>query len=219
VRATRSIDVPYAPGMPSRIGARRLIPVAAAAAVLAAFPATALAHAELVRAIPADGSTVTGPVTIVSGRYSQDLTSASSLTVVDGSGTTVASGGVDPRDGRRMLARPDVPFSNGTYTVKSTAISAEDGDIERVEWTFTVEIAATPAPTPSPTSGTSAAASSPTPEASPSAAPSASSSPTPSAEPGAPTSSTTDALLPIVAALALVLVLAGFLLNRSRADR
>ena len=214
------MDVPYAPGMPSRIGARRLILVAAAAAVLAAFPATALAHAELVRAIPADGSTVTGPVTVVSGRYSQDLTPASSLTVVDGSGATVASGGVDPRDGRRMLARPDVPFSNGTYTVKSTAISAEDGDIERVEWTFTVEIAATPAPTPSPTAGTSAqATSSPTPEASPSAAVSASPSPTPSGEPGGPASSTTDVLLPIVAALALVLVLAGFLLNRSRAGR
>ena len=83
--------------MPSRLGARRLILVAAAAAVLAAFPATALAHAELVRAIPADGSTVTEPVRVVSARYSQDLTSASSLNVLDPSGATVASGGVDPR--------------------------------------------------------------------------------------------------------------------------
>ena len=206
--------------MTSRIGARRLILVVAAAAVLTALPATAFAHAELVRAIPADGSTVTEPVTVVSARYSQDLTSASSLNVLDASGATVANGGVGPGDDRRMLARPDVPFTNGTYTVKSTAISAEDGDIERLTWTFTVEVAATPAPTPSPTVGASApATSSPTLEATPSAAPSASSSPTPSAEPGAPTSSTTDVLLPIVAALALVLVLAGFLLNRSRAGR
>ena len=211
---------PYAPGMPSRFGARRLLLVAAAVAVLSALPASALAHAELVRAIPADGSTVTEPVTVVSARYSQDLTSASSLNVLDASGATVASGGVGPGDDRRMLARPDVPFTNGTYTVKSTAISAEDGDIERLTWTFTVEVAATPAPTPSATVGSSApATSSPTPEATPSAAPSASQSPTPSAEPGAPTSSTTDVLLPIVAALALVLVLAGFLLNRSRAGR
>jgi copper resistance protein C len=205
--------------MTSRLGARRLLVVGAAVAVLAAFPAAALAHAELTRAIPADGATVTEPVTVVSGRYSQDLTSGSSLDVLDASGATVASGGVDTGDDRRMLARPDVPFTNGTYTVKSTAISAEDGDIERVTWMFTVEIAATPAPTASPTVGASAPpSSSPTPEATPSAAPSASPSPTPSGEPGAPTS-TTDVLLPIVAALALVLVLGGFLLNRSRAGR
>jgi copper resistance protein C len=203
--------------MTSRIGARRLL-AAAAVALLAAFPATALAHADLVRAIPADGSTVTDPVTVVSGRYSQDLTSASSLKVLDASAATVATGVVDPGDDRRMLARADVPLTDGTYTVQSTAISAEDGDIERVTWTFTVEVAATPAPTPSPTVGASApAATSPPPEATPSAAPIA--SPTPSAEPSAPTSSTTDVLLPIVAALALVLILAGFLLNRSRAGR
>jgi methionine-rich copper-binding protein CopC len=214
------MDVPYAPDMTSRTGARPLIMVVAAAAVLAAFPATAFAHAELVRAIPADGSTVTEPVMVVSARYSQDLTSASSLNVLDASGATVATGGVDPGGDRRMLARSDVPFTNGAYTVKSTAISAEDGDIERLTWTFTVEVAATPAPTPSPTVGASApATSSPTLEATPSAAPSPSQSPTPSAEPGAPTSSTTDLLLPIVVALALVLVLAGFLINRSRADR
>jgi copper resistance protein C len=203
--------------MTSRIGARRLL-AAAAVALLAAFPATALAHADLVRAIPADGSTVTDPVTVVSGRYSQDLTSASSLKVLDASAATVATGVVDPGDDRRMLARADVPLTDGTYTVQSTAISAEDGDIERVTWTFTVEVAATPAPMPSPTVGASAPpTTSPTPEATPSAAPSA--SPTPSAEPSAPTSSTADVLLPIVAALALVLILAGFLLNRSRAGR
>ncbi len=206
--------------MTSRIGARRLVLVAAAAAVLATIPATAFAHAELVRAIPPDGSTVTEPVTLVSGRYSQDLTSASSLDVLDASGAIVAEGGVGPGDARRMLARPDVPLTNGTYTVRSTSISAEDGDIERLTWIFTVEVAATAAPTPSPAAGTSApATSSPTPEATPSAAPSASPSPTPSAEPGGPTSSTTDVLLPIIAAFALVLVLAGFLLNRSRAGR
>jgi copper resistance protein C len=203
--------------MTSRIGARRLL-AAAAVALLAAFPATALAHADLVRAIPADGSTVTEPVTVVSGRYSQGLTSASSLKVLDASAATVATGGVDPGDDRRMLARADVPLTDSTYTVQSTAISAEDGDFERVTWTFTVEVAATPAPTPSPTVGASAPpTTSPTPEATPSAAPSA--SPTASAEPSAPTSSTTDVLLPIVAALALVLILAGFLLNRSRAGR
>ena len=204
--------------MTSRNGARHLILVAAAIAVLAAFPAAAAAHAELVRAIPADGSTVTEPVTLISARYSEDLTSASSLKVVDASGATVATGMIDPNDGRRMVARPDGPLTNGTFTVQSTAGSA-DGHIERLEWSFTVEVPATASPTPVPTpTGTSApGTASPTPATTPSQTPSA--SPTPSADPGSPTSSTTDVLLPIIAALAIVLVLAGVLLNRGRAGR
>jgi hypothetical protein len=157
-------------------------------------------------------------VTVISGRYSEDLTSASSLKVVDASGATVATGGVNPDDARQMVARPDVPLTNGTYTVQSTA-SSTDGHIERVEWTFTVEIAATPAPTPEPApTGTSASnTTSPTPTTT--AAPAPSASPTPSADRGAPTSSATDVLVPIIAALAIVLIGAGFLLSRNRAAR
>jgi methionine-rich copper-binding protein CopC len=204
--------------MTSRARARRLVLVAAGIAVMCAFPASAAAHAELVRAIPADGSTVTEPVSAISGRYSEDLTSASSLKVVDASGATVATGGVDPDDDRRMVARPDVPLSNGTYTVQSTA-SSTDGHIERAEWTFTVEIAAPPPPTPAPTpTGTSAPeTTTPAPTATPSPAPSE--SPSASASPGTPTSSATDVLVPIIAALAIVLIGAGFLLSRGRAAR
>ncbi len=207
--------------MTSRLGARRLHIVAAAAVtVMSAFPASALAHAELTRTIPADGATVTEPVTFVSGRYTEDLTPGSNLNILDAGGNTVATGAVDPDDDRVMVARPASPLTDGAYTVRSTAISSVDGHPERDTWTFTVAIAASPAPSPSPTAGSSApATTSPTPEASPSADPSVSPTPTASPDPGSPTTSTTDVLLPIVAALALVLLLGGFLLSRSRAGR
>lgn len=207
--------------MPSHLGARRLLIVAAAAVtVMSAFPAAALAHAELTRAIPADESTVTEPVVFVSGRYTEDLTPDSNLNILDAGGNTIATGAVDPDDDRVMVARPASPLLDGTYTVRSTAISSVDGHPERETWTFTVAIAASPSPTPSPTAGSSApATSSPTSEATPSADASASPAPTASPDPGSPTTSTTDVLLPIVAALALVLLLGGFLLSRSRAGR
>lgn len=203
--------------MTSRFGAPRFLIVAAAAvAILAALPASALAHAELTRTIPADGSTVTEPVTFVSGRYTEDLTPDSNLNILDAGGNTVATGAVDPDDERLMVARPASPLLDGTYTVRSTAISSVDGHPERETWTFTVAIPATPSPSPSPTATSSApVTSSPTPDASPSAGPTPAASP----DPGSPTTSTTDVLLPIVAALALVLLLGGFLLSRGRAGR
>lgn len=207
--------------MTSRLGARRLVIVAAAAVtVMSAFPATALAHAELTRAIPADGATVTEPVTFVSGRYTEDLTPDSNLNILDAGGNTVATGAVNPDDDRVMIARPASPLIDGTYTVRSTAISSVDGHPERETWTFTVAITASPSPSPRPTAGSSVpATTSPTPDASPSAVPPVSPTPTASQVPGSPTTSTTDVLLPIVAALALVLLLGGFLLSRSRAGR
>jgi copper resistance protein C len=206
-------------GMTSnRLAVRVLAPLVAIAALLVAASNVA-AHAELLRAIPADGETVTEPVTVVSGRYSQDLGGNSRLVIKDAAGMTVATGGIDPDNQRRMVARPDTPLTEGTFTVESTSVSAEDGDIERVTWTFTVE-AASAAPSPSPTTSSSPAES---PTAAPSAAPptassAASPSVSPSASPGptTPTSSGGDVVLPIIAALAIVGGVAGFLLTRNR---
>ena len=72
--------------MTSRRRAPRLVALLGALALATIFPATALAHAELVRAIPADGETVTEPVTVLSGRYSEDLTGNSNLRVLDAAG-------------------------------------------------------------------------------------------------------------------------------------
>ena len=185
-----------------------------------AFPHLVAAHAELVRANPADGETVTRPVTAVTGRYSEDLTGGSRLVIKDGSGATVGTASVDPENDRRMIARLARALTEGDFTVESTSISAEDGDIERLTWTFTVAVAATASPSDSPSDGPGL---SPSPSAaaslSPSPAPSANPSPTASPAPGDATSGTGDVLLPIIAALAIVAIGAGFLLQRSRTPR
>jgi methionine-rich copper-binding protein CopC len=203
--------------MTSWFHAARPLALFAALTLIVLLPAPAAAHAELVRAIPADGETVTEPVTVLSGRYSEDLTGNSRLEVLDASGTVVATGGIDPEDPRRMIVRPDPPLIDGTYTVRSTAVSASDGHPERATWTFTVAVPATPSPTPLPTA-TPSAAPSPTPVVTPSPTLTPAPSPTPTAspDPGSQTSGTGDVLLPILAALAIVAVGAGFLLRRGR---
>lgn len=215
------------PAMRARIHGSRLRALLIASFVVLAVPGSAVAHAELVRAIPADGETFTEPVTVISGRYSEDMKGNSNLEVLDGSGATVASGGIDPNDPRRLVARPSSPLGDGTYTVKSTTISAEDGDIDRMEWTFTVAVAASASPTAAPSSAE------PTPictdlcpgqpsggePVTPSPADTGGPSPTASPAPTDTSSGSNDVILPIIAALAIVAVGAGFLVNRNRTPR
>jgi len=201
--------------MTSRTGASRLLAALAALALVALTAVVATAHAELVRAIPADGATVTEPVTAITARYSEDLATGSSLNVIDASGAAVATGGIDASNRRLMIARPETPLTNGTFTVRSTAIAA-DGHVERTDWAFSVEIPATPEPTPTATDQPSPpATTSPTPVTmvSPTVVP----TPTPSAstDTGTPASGGGDVVLPIIAALAIVLI-AGLLLSRGR---
>ena len=192
--------------------------------VVLALPGSVLAHAELQRAIPAEGETVTDPVTVVTGSYSQDLAANSKLLVKDASGATVATGSVDPGNVRRMIARPAPPLGNGAYEVQSTSVSADDGDIERVQWTFTVALAASASPT-----AVASPSAEPTPictdlcsgqpsggEPSSASPASASPAPSPSPAPGDSASDSSNVLLPIIAALAIVAIGAGYLLNRNR---
>ena len=196
---------------PRIVGGRFRAALLLAAVLLSAFPRLVAAHAELLRANPVDGETVKRPVTAVTGRYSEDLVTGSRLVIKDASGATVATGEVDPDDDRRMIARISPSLRDGTFTVESTARSA-DGHVERTSWTFTVAVPATPEPSPSPSAGASPSPTTETPAASPNASP----SPTASPAPTSPTSGTSDVLLPIVAALAIVLLGAGFLLSRGR---
>jgi methionine-rich copper-binding protein CopC len=205
--------------MMRRVPARRfrlVVPVAVIALVL--LPSVALAHAELETSIPKDGATVEGTPTEIAGTYSEAMDpDGSSLKVLDADGTQVAQGGVDPDDDKRM-AVTDIPeLAPGTYTVKSTTKSAEDGDVDRKEWSFTVAATPTPSPSPTPTpttapSATPAPSPSPTPTA-PSPSPVASATPTPSAD-GGTTGSGSDVLLPIIAAVVIVGVIAGYLFSR-----
>jgi len=181
-----------------------------------ALPMAVTAHAELVRADPADGEVLSTPVTTVSARYSEDLINGSRLVIKDTSGATVGTGNVDPGNDRRMIARLDRALTGGSFTVESTARSA-DGHVERTTWSFRVAVPPTKSlPTPSPTASASAE-----PTATEAPTPSASGSPSPTASPAPidPVSGTGDVLLPIIAALAIVAVGAGFLLNRSRTPR
>lgn len=180
------------------------------------MPSVVLAHAELETSTPKDGSTVEGTPTEIVGTYSEAMAkSGSSLRLLDASGAEIARGAVDPADDTHLVIA-DVPeLEPGTYTVKSTTKSAEDGDIDRKEWTFTVEVAPTPSPSPTPTpTAAPSATPEPTPApATPSAIPAASASPTPSAD-GGSTGSGSDVLLPILAAVVIVAVVAGYLFTR-----
>ena len=198
-------------------GSRLRVASLIATFVILAVPGSAFAHAELQRSIPDNGETLTDPVTVVTGTYSQDLAANSKLLVKDASGATVATGTVDPGNVRRMVARPDAPLGNGTYDVQSTSVSADDGDIERVQWTFTVAVAVAASPSPTEVPSVSAGTSS-SPEATPSVVPSASATeaPSPSPAPGDSTSDSSNVILPIIAALAIVAIGGVYLLNRNR---
>lgn len=204
------------------------------ALILVLAPALALAHAALEDSTPVDGETVTGTPPIISATYSEDLDhDGSSLVLVDTDGKEIARGGTAGSGETREMTIEAIPdLEPGEYTVESTTKSADDGDIDRTKWSFTVIAAPsqTPGPTPVCTdecagqpSGGETIAPSPTapsaPSASVSGAPATGASsgeptPLPSATPGDDASSSSDALLPIVAGLAIVAIAAVVLVRR-----
>lgn len=183
--------------------------------VALAFPASIAAHSELESATPEDGAVLSSaPAEIVLTFDAPLNPSRSSVTLHDASGAQIAKGGVDPADVTVMRLTPP-PMDPGAYEIRWTSVS-EDGDLLRDTLGFELTAPPTAPPTPSPTVGPSDA---PSPSGTPTAAPSVAPSPSPSAD-GAPAASTTDVLLPIVAALAVVLLLGAWLLrNRSRGAR
>ena len=195
---------------PGRVGA---LVVAIVGSLLLAGVVSA--HAEVVTATPAQGSTVTEPVTQVAVTYSEALTADSRLGIYDAANDRIAIGTPDAANDHRAIAVFEPPLTQGTYTVKSTSISADDGDLDRQQWTFTVAVPATPEPTPictdecngQPSGGPSAT---PSPTASPLPSPSASAPPT------TPTTSGSDAIVPVIAALAIVALGGLFLMDRGR---
>lgn len=174
-----------------------------------ALPLVALAHAELESASPPDGAVLDTPPTEIVLTFTEALDPVKSHMELFGpDGTQVAAGVVDPANDKSMRIDPP-ELGPGAYEIRSTAFAAHDGALKREVLTFTITA---PSPTPSPT--TSAPPPSAAPSASPSAQPSAVPSPTPSAG-GDSTASTGDVLLPIIAALVVVLLL-GVMLVRSR---
>lgn len=202
--------------------------IGAATVLVLLLPGLVAAHAELQISSPKDTEVVQGTPAEIWGTYSEAVkVDGSSLVLQDaGSGKELAKGGVDPANDKRMVIAPVPDLVPGDYVVKSTTVSAADGDIDRKQWIFTVVFAESPtfipspspsvAPTATPTASPSAIETegpSVAPSASPSVAPTTTPAPSPSGS-GSSTGSGSDVLLPILVALVLLAVLGGYLYTR-----
>jgi len=179
--------------------------LALAIALVAAFGAVALAHAQLTSADPAQGDTIKTPYSL-SATFDDALTpDGSSIVIVDANGTTVASGTVSTSDDHTMTAElPLLP--DGGYEVKWTAVSADDKAVERGLYQFQVSASASAAP---PTQAPASAAAS--------AAPATHGpTPVPSATNGSGGGGGNDLLIAIVLAVVIIGGVAGFVLYRNR---
>jgi methionine-rich copper-binding protein CopC len=203
---------------PTRVRPRRSVGRALLAliAILAAFaaPASVAAHAELDTIRPADKSSGPAPTEII-GTFVENLDpSKSSFTLVDAGGAVVQKGGeVVSDDPRKLTLTLTETLAPGAYTIRWTTVSTEDGETARGTTTFTVT--APPSPSPEPSDAPTVA-----PSASPSPVPSVAPSPSASAPPTSPAASTSDAVIPIVAALVVLAGIGVWLMRgRGRAAR
>ncbi len=177
--------------------------------------APASAHAALQSATPGPGDEVPGsPVELVL-RFTQDLDpSRTSLDVRDAVGASVARGG-ELGEGPREFRLSVPALLPGEYEVRWTTYSAEDGELARDVYTFTVVAVASPSP--SPTARTTPAPS-PSATPAPTLAATSSATPTPTADPkqrGASDSADlAGAIVPIVVALLVVGAVAIWLTRR-----
>ena len=195
-------------------GARAAGFVAAVLLAALALPLVVLAHAELESASPPDGAVLDTPPTEIVLTFTEALDPVKShMELIGPVGSQVAAGGVDPDNEKAMRIDPP-ELAPGTYEIRSTAVAAHDGALKREQLTFRIE-APSPSPTATPVPSASAAPSA-SPSASASASPSAAPSPAPSAG-GDTTASGGDVIVPILAALAVVVLLGVFLVRgRSR---
>ena len=111
------------------------------------------AHANLVRAIPAAGSTVETPPQVVAAEFSERIEPEfSRIDILDASGSSVTEGPsqVDPSNRSAMLVRVP-PLPDGTYVVTWRTLSVVDGHVIRGSYAFSVgepidaDVASTPA--------------------------------------------------------------------------
>lgn len=151
------------------------------------------AHARVDRAEPAANSALDGSPFVLTVWFTQELTSRSTLRVLDANGIQVdlGDGYVDMNDPDRKVmyvSLPELPV--GVYTVEATAESAEDGHTETETFMFGVGMAPPgaeqPAADPSvapPASDSLAVPPAADPSAAPAAAPPAEDAPAGTTEP------------------------------------
>jgi copper resistance protein C len=161
----------------------------------------AAAHAELVSSVPAKGSTIAPTAAPIVLSFSEAMKSSSHADIIAPSGTKLGTATLDPKDNTKLTYTPPGPLGPGSWTVKWTSV-ALDGHLLRDEFRFTVTAAATVPP--------SSATASPPPTATTAATPAA--SPTPATA----TSSDTNVIVPVIAALLVIGLLASALLRNRR---
>jgi methionine-rich copper-binding protein CopC len=194
---------------------RRFLPALVAALLLGLVAAgPALGHAELEQSMPEDGEILAAPPTFVTLAFTEGLNAEkSSFLLLRAGGEEIATGSASA-DGETTMSATDLQLEPGDYVIRWTAV-AEDGHVERGRLTFTVE-APTPSPSPTPAPTDASESLLPSPSPSPVATPTATPVPSPSADTTPVASGGTDVLLPIVAALAIVGIVAYLVLRRGR---
>ncbi len=134
----------------------KLIALGLAVLATLALAAPALAHASLVDSDPVAGGTLTSSPHTLTATFDEELTPNGSSIVIEGpAGLVVAMGTVSADDAHVMTAELP-PLPAGAYTVRWTAVTADDLAVERGTYTFSVGSAAasvTPAPTQPPAGG------------------------------------------------------------------
>jgi methionine-rich copper-binding protein CopC len=171
-----------------------------------ATAAVAAGHSELVSSDPAAGETI-GPVrdTPITLIFSETLKTGSKADIIGPAGK-IGTATIDRYDDTMLVFTPTGPLAPGTWSIDWTSI-ATDGDVLRGKIPFTVDAAVTLSPSP-----TVSAAPSATATATATATPSPSPAPSPSPSQA---NSSSDVLLPVIAAILAIVVL-GLVLLRSR---
>ncbi len=113
--------------------------------------ATVYGHAEPATALPGDGAVLNQPPAEVVLTMSQDMAirdGANDIDVVDAAGTevTAVAASVDRADRRKLSVPLPTSLAPGPYTVKWKTLSAEDGDNDQGELSFTFDPNGQPSP-------------------------------------------------------------------------
>ncbi len=185
----------------------RLLTIPAVLGALLLWPQVALGHAELDTATPGPGDEVVGSPAEIVATFTQDLDmSRTTMEVRDASGATVAE---DPvlGDGPRELRLALPALAPGDYEVRWTSFSAEDSELERGRYTFTVLPASSPTPAPTVAATLAPTAAGTAPPTTPASTPIAT-------NPPGPDDSGASALVPIGIASIAILAIGAWLLRR-----
>jgi methionine-rich copper-binding protein CopC len=124
-------------------GGRRLAAVILGLGLVLASTGNVFAHARYDRSEPPAGAMLDGQPFVLKTYFTQELTSKSTIRVIDASGTQIdmADGRVDLDDPDRKLMVVTLPaLPEGAYTVEWGSVSAEDGDPETGTFAFGVGI-------------------------------------------------------------------------------